>query len=303
VLRREGNRPVYGIPVFGAGSPRRRIPDHLGGDDPASQRERDAFLSRKHSILGLGDSFTIGQGVRYEDTYLRRLEKRLAQDGRTAWIKNTATWGCDLEEIWQTYLSEWRREHHRLVIYGFVLNDFGLPNYDHIAGFDYIDFNNAKQQANPWRKRLATINFVAHMVEKIRVSRVTKRAYFKAFQGENAKRKFSLLAALSRWAHDNDSRLVIVLFPLLYEFDDYPFQEIHDKIAAFCRQESILLLDLLPAFSEYEDRELWVHPTDHHPNEVAHRIAAEEIYKFLKQEHLLELLDVDADTLHSDGRE
>jgi hypothetical protein len=48
---------------------------------------------------------------------------------------------------------------------------------------------------------------------------------------------------------------------------------------------------------------LWIHPTDHHPNGVAHRIAAEEIYRFLKQEHLLELLSVDAGTLPSDGRE
>ena len=38
---------------------------------------------------------------------------------------------------------------------------------------------------------------------------------------------------------------------------------------------------------------LWVHPTDHHPNEVGHRIAAEEIYRFLKQEGLLDLLDAE----------
>jgi hypothetical protein len=83
------------------------------------------------------------------------------------------------------------------------------------------------------------------------------------------------------------------LFPLLHEFHDYPFQEIHDKVRDFCRKYDILLLDLLPAFSEHKAESLWAHPTDYHPNEIAHRIAAEEIHTFLKRHGLLETLVIE----------
>ncbi len=83
-----------------------------------------------------------------------------------------------------------------------------------------------------------------------------------------------------------------MLFPLLHEFHDYPFQEIHDKIHGFCQENDILLLDLLPAFRPHTAESLWVHPTDYHPNEIGHRIAAEEVHSFLQDHELLEALDV-----------
>jgi hypothetical protein len=43
-------------------------------------------------------------------------------------------------------------------------------------------------------------------------------------------------------------------------------------------------LDLLPAFHGRSATELWVHPTDQHPNEVAHRIAAKKLAEFLAQD-------------------
>jgi hypothetical protein len=39
----------------------------------------------------------------------------------------------------------------------------------------------------------------------------------------------------------------------------------------------------LHAFSGHEAEDLWANPTDHHPNEIAHRIAADEIAAFIEQ--------------------
>jgi hypothetical protein len=176
------------------------------------------------------------------------------------------------------------------VIYGFVLNDFGLPGRDYIVGLDYIDVNNGGYKYNPWRTRSAVVNFVCHAIERIRLDRRTRKAYFEVFEGGTAEDGFRRLRNLNRRIQKKEGKLVIVLFPLLYDFQNYPFQEIQDKIADFCRREDVLLLDLLPAFSRYQAEDLWVHPIDHHPNETAHRIAAEEIYAFLKRHGLLELL-------------
>ena len=47
------------------------------------------------------------------------------------------------------------------------------------------------------------------------------------------------------------------------------------------------VLDLQPAFAGHDGPELWVHPTNQHPNEIGHRIAGTALYEFLAREGLL----------------
>ncbi len=118
----------------------------------------------------------------------------------------------------------------------------------------------------------------------------TVQAYLDAFRGKKAKRNFETLRELNQRIELNGSKMVIVLFPLVYNFKKYPFKEIHDKLSMFCNNENIPLLDLLPAFSKYKAEELWVNPTDHHPNEIGHRVMADELYSFLNRNNLLDEL-------------
>ncbi len=81
------------------------------------------------------------------------------------------------------------------------------------------------------------------------------------------------------------------MFPFFHQLNGkYPFQHIHTTVTDFCRSHKIIVLDLRHSFEGYEGPELWVHPTDQHPNEIAHDIAAREIAKFLN-EHAQELLN------------
>jgi hypothetical protein len=43
-------------------------------------------------------------------------------------------------------------------------------------------------------------------------------------------------------------------------------------------------LELLPVFFRVEAREPWANLTDHHPNAIAHAVAAEEITAFVNRE-------------------
>jgi hypothetical protein len=176
-----------------------------------------------------------------------------------------------------------QRDRCRLVIYGFVLNDFGLPDVYKIVGLDFIDQNNGGYTYSPLRAASATANLVGHTIDRIRLHRTTVRAYLESFDDAHAAGKWELLRKLHGNMRDNGSQLVIVLFPLLFDFDDYPFHEPHRKIASFCEEEGIPLLDLLPAFSRHDAEDLWCHPTDHHPNEKAHEIAAGEAHRFLQK--------------------
>ena len=76
-------------------------------------------------------------------------------------------------------------------------------------------------------------------------------------------------------------RCYISILPLLYQLNEnYPFLNIHQKIenAIYRRCE---VIDLLPDFIGRTDVDLWVHPTDQHPNEVAHGLIASKISKVI----------------------
>ena len=78
--------------------------------------------------------------------------------------------------------------------------------------------------------------------------------------------------------------LVVVIFPLLFELEkDYPFQEVVDEMDRFLKSSQIRSVNLLPSFLGKKTFVLWSRPTDSHPNKIAHRIAAETIYRYLQQ--------------------
>jgi len=275
VVKKEGGHDLYGINVKYTDEAY-RAPD---GGSPAESFNR--FSDKTNDILVIGDSFTFGQGVKHQDIYTSRLEKFLEQRyGRTIGVKNCGKPGYDIEEIFNSLEREFSEQAYPLVLYGFVLNDFGLPEEHKIIGSDYIDLNNGENAYNSWRKTFATLNFVLHKSEQYRLSQTTTELYLDAYRGEWAENKFKLLERMNAFIKDRKAVLIIILFPLLYDFDHYPFQEVHDKIHVFCMEKNIRLLDLLPVFSEYQAEDLWVHPIDHHPNELAHELTADAVSQF-----------------------
>ena len=55
------------------------------------------------------------------------------------------------------------------------------------------------------------------------------------------------------------------------------------EIEQFAEANEISTLSLLPAFAGEDDVDLWISPTDQHPNEKGHAIAAEAIADFLAE--------------------
>ncbi|MDP8298587.1 MAG: hypothetical protein P9L88_01585 [Candidatus Tantalella remota] len=282
-LGKEGSHTIYGL-RHDQNTRGYRLPDNFVELYPRGRQEN---YNRENLILGLGDSFAYGRGVRFKDMYMTLLEESLNKSGYDTKVKNCGRQADDLEETILVYNRESSRRKYDIVLYGFVLNDFGLPEIERISGFEFIDQNDPDQPFDPWRQKIRIYGFVRHMLDKRKLHNVTTEVYLEAFEGEYAEKKFNILKEFNRDVRGNGSRMVIVLFPLLYDFNKYPFKAIHDKLTGFCEKEGILLVDLLPAFSRYKDSDLWVNPTDHHPNEIANRIAAEEIYVFLVDNDLV----------------
>jgi hypothetical protein len=275
VLRKEGLHTVYGL-SYHEDSHGYRI-ESGEGQSPIDSPEKQ--------ILGLGDSFIYGRGVRYQDICLTRLEKLLNHGSDRVAVKNCGVVGAGVQDVMEIYTRESTSlPPGSLVLYGLVLNDFGLDLAEPIRGLNFIDINNGGYTFSPLRNRSAFINFVFHLIEKRRLHNETLKAYLDSFEGESAENGFAILSNLNESILENDGTLLIVIFPLLYDFENYRFSSIHRKIESFCEIRQIMYLDLFPAFSQYEAEDLWANPTDHHPNETAHRIAAEEIATFIEDE-------------------
>jgi hypothetical protein len=96
------------------------------------------------------------------------------------------------------------------------------------------------------------------------------------------------LAHAAELARERGFALALVLFPELRQLDEsYPFRDIHRLVMSTCAELGIPALDLLAALSFRPASELWVHPSDHHPNEIAHALAAEAIAAFLRAKGLV----------------
>jgi lysophospholipase L1-like esterase len=238
--------------------------------------------------LALGDSFTYGMGVRAEDNWPTVLERLLrAQRGAPVQVVNGGM-ACGNGARSAAEYAPWLEREGLsfgpdLVILGFCLNDFSddipmlgyqPPKYEPFLG----GFSRTLDFLVQWRREAA----VRLQPTTIDIDGIAARdaARWQAVR-EGMRRIQRALAAAK-------VPFVVAVFPMLSQLDGpYPYLRLHEQVAAFCKQEGILCTDLWPAFRGRSDQDLWVHPTDQHPNDVGHRIIAEQVFAFLREQELL----------------
>ena len=80
-------------------------------------------------------------------------------------------------------------------------------------------------------------------------------------------------------------KFMVVTFPFLQNLGpNYPYADVHEKLNAFWTDQGIPHLDLLETYKPFKPSQLVVGKYDAHPNEFAHKKAAEAIDGFLDQE-------------------
>jgi hypothetical protein len=82
---------------------------------------------------------------------------------------------------------------------------------------------------------------------------------------------------MDRRMRERGGHFLVASWPLLVDLDAYPFAAADEAIARFCAEAGIMRLDLRTALRGHTAESLWVHPVDHHPNEIAHGLAAEAL--------------------------
>jgi lysophospholipase L1-like esterase len=238
-------------------------------------------------IVVLGDSFAEGQGVKEADTLARVLERLLEKraPGRYQ-VRNCGRRGMDFPELFGAFEDALAYEPD-LVIYTLTLNDAVQPPEFHERQRFVNDWILDRTQepdapeAPPSLFRPRVFDFVKGRVTALVVGRETTRFYLDMWSDANRRgfqRTQEYLREMKRRLAERGARLLIAPWPLFVGLEHgYPFAPVHDTLRRFCLVAHIPYHDLLKTFEGRPSAGLWVHPVDHHPNEIAHRIAAEAL--------------------------
>ena len=238
-------------------------------------------------LLSLGDSFAWGAGIEFDDTYGQRLERQLPRRRHEAWeVVQLALPGMNtVDEASQLY-EEGLAYGPDLVVVGYVLNDS--------EDSEAAEARRAREWAEEKREKRKP-HFLDHSalfklvgsrlfatVENRRRTSGYRSMYRSDAPGWVAGQK--ALKLMGSLCTQKGIPFVVVIFPLFANpmGADYPFAEIHATVAQAASAAGAKVVDLRPAYAGLRWDLLVVDgAADEHPNEIAHRIAADVVLKAL----------------------
>jgi hypothetical protein len=239
-------------------------------------------------LVSLGDSFAWGASVEFEDAYPQRLERGLTRRRGERWeVVNLALPGMNTASQAEQLATEGMAYGPDAVLVGFVLNDSEDP--------DSAEARRAREWALERRQEATGRSLLARsalfrMVSTRLWATVENRRRIAGFRsmylpdapGWIEARK--ALRAMSGLCRERGIPLVVAIFPLFGNplDEDYPFTAIHAEVARAATAAGARVVDLLPAYRGLRWELLVVNgAADEHPNEIAHRIAADTLLKAL----------------------
>lgn len=248
-------------------------------------------------IAVIGDSFTVGVGVQLDDTYGAKLERLLnLNDGvPPADVSIYAHSGTSTFQQRPLLRTAMATQPH-VVILGICLND--VEDWTHPLKIQRWRDEWMTPAPSPFAafflRRSRAASFIA---ARLWASGSSKRcvAYYRHLYDPDGAGILRFKNAIGWFRDECAARqiaFVPVIFPLMsFDFSPgrYPMAFAHEAIHGICRDYGIPCLDLLPAFQEDDPERMQAVPgIDPHPDEIAHRIAAETILKYLVEQRLVD---------------
>jgi hypothetical protein len=249
--------------------------------------EKAAGVNR---LVSLGDSFAWGASVEFEDAYPQRLERGLRRRRHEAWeVVNLALPGMNTVDQAAQLRDEGFRHHPDVVVLGYVLNDSEDPNAAEARrAADWAQQRREKHGPPGLLGRSALVRVVASRIwataENRRRVGNYRSMYVEGAAGWTAGRK--ALLSMGALCRERGVPFVVMIFPLFGNplDDSYPFADIHARVGEAAAAAGASVVDLLPAYRGLRWDLLVVDGVDdEHPNEIAHRIAANVLLKALDE--------------------
>jgi len=258
-------------------------------------QRNDLFTAKKDPntfrIIAVGDSFSFAGKVQYDDGYSKRLERILNQNVHQKKVE-VLNWGVPgfstLDETKLVYkaVTEYSAD---AVVLQITLNDPEQEPY-HVSHAYLYEWDKTVERGaifHYWK----TLGLVARRLLNALHTHDYVTYHQSLFEDETNWKPFSTaLEKIHKASLESHVPVVALIFPMLsHPFDSrYPFRPAHVKIAARLDELGIPFVDLLPAMQGIPPERLQAMPgKDAHPNEIAHRIASEELFGLLEAKGIL----------------
>lgn len=289
------NKPSSSIDFIYDGNPRgyfhadnvvQHVTNGYGFRGPLFSFTKPAGTTR---VLFFGDSLTFGEGVYLEDTYPEQFAKKTGFEAINLGVSGYNT----IQEA--ALLKSFQGKlHEDAIVLGYFLNDaepyLFSPSSSSSAGMirrtSELEEEAAvlnKDFSTPWFVKFSrTIRILWQYSLKRKLNKLSMNYYEALYRKDNPnwQRTQQALADFAAYSQRQKVPVVVVIFPILYNVGhNYPLQNILDLLHSELDVLRLSYVDLMPELKKYRDSDLWVHPTDQHPNEIVHRITAELLVK------------------------
>jgi hypothetical protein len=241
-------------------------------------------------ILSLGDSFAWGASIEYDDTYAQRVERALNRrgDGRFEVIQLALPGMGTVDQASQLVEEGFGYEPDAVVL-GFVLNDSEDENAaENRRAQDWVSEKQERKLRQGVLYRSALYRFLRGRLYATVENRRRVAAYRSQFAPDYpgwlaCQKALHLMGGACR---AKGVPFVVLIFPLFGNPLDasYPFAAIHAQVAQVAAESGAKVVDLLPSYRGLRSDILVVDGADdEHPNEIAHRIAANVLLRTLDE--------------------
>lgn len=232
-------------------------------------------------IAFLGDSFAYGWGIeREEDRFTERVGARFAKRGKgTVEVMNVAKPGWGTQDQMAPVADLVTRYGVDEIVLCYVPNDIEkrLPRTDE---FDPIRPPESRFM-DPDRSCL-----LDHLYRGICVPRAASVRDYHDWLADGLadpdiwRAHTDDLRDIARFCRDHGVKFRVALLPFVRTGGEkYVASAVHDKLAAFLQGIDVEVVDLLPALADRDPATLTVNRQDAHPNERAHEIFADAIWR------------------------
>lgn len=279
--------------------------------DVVYQLNRNGFRGDNHTymkedrarLLVIGDSVAFGYKVRFEEVFSQQLEQLLAARYNESRVEviTLAMPGLNTLQEGHLLVTEGSKYDPDLIVVAYSLNDAE-------AG---IAFSDEKKTCRieliglPFPcalktslKRSALLYFVKDRVDQLMwrvgvgdeddVYHSIGSDYFNGlYRDERQWREhvvsgFETIGAFSR---ERNIPVVVVIFPVMYDFKTYKWEWIHERVKQEAKRHSFQVVDLLDDFKQYPVDSVRVERGDFvHPNGLGHRLAAVAVERALQND-------------------
>lgn len=244
-----------------------------------------------HRLAFVGDSFTSGWGIKNRsDRFSDLIQAHFSDRSREAGIKRLRHQPTVevMNMAWNGWGTQQQLTALRELVPTYAIDEIVLcylPNDMNTR----IPITDGYDPTQPPKNTLVNttssflLDFLYHRIYARRLAAF--RGYhdwlWNGFQNRSVWEKHaSDLSGIVELCNEHHVKLRVVIFPFLRTCGDlYDARAIHTRVQAFFEERNIPTLDLLDLLSSHDPETLVLNPHDPHPNETAHRLMAEAIWK------------------------